>query len=607
MGLPSRIAAVVTNLRCNQSCTYCASRSPVDDRAFIAPASVRARIDAGIAAGATEILFTGGEPTMRGDLPALVAHARAAGARRVVLETNATLVDLARARALGQAGVDLVRVNLAGWGESLDAVTRDPGGFERTRAGLAALAEAGISIEVLAALVRSTREGLPELPGHLAEPWALGRVRGIEVAVPFESPDPGEQLCYDDAAEAVRSLDAAARAVAIPLRFHPAYAIPPCVFPPGEQRRFASLYALAPGSPRLPRHTQVEACRSCVVSDRCSGLPDAYLARRPVPAMHPVREEKTRRRLTMIGSLEEQIARELVSSSYGAGAGGEPVVDAIVRINFHCNQACTFCFVSTHLPPAGADRVEAAIVDAGQRGERIVLSGGEPTLHARLVEYVRLARRVSRHGVSLQTNAIRLDDAGLTQALADAGLEEAFVSLHGATAEVSDEITQAPGTFVRTLAGLDNLARTDVRIGLNFVACTNNQHELVPVVRLAAERWPRAYLNLSFVAASTDLVPRDRDLIPRYSDVMPHVAEAATLAQALGVKLTGIESMCGLPLCLVPQELDLGAPVDKPAGFDQGEFLKVEACHGCRYQTRCWGIRRTYAALHGTSELRTVP
>lgn len=267
MGLPSRIAAIVTNLRCNQACTYCASRSPVDDRAFIAPARVRARIQEGIASGATEIRFTGGEPTMRGDLAALVAHAREVGASEVVVETNATLVDEAQARALRQAGVDRARVNLSAWGPALDGVTRDPGGFERTRAGLMALVDAGIDVDILAALVRSTQRTMPELPGRLAGPWTQGRIRGVEVAVAHDSPEPGELLSYEEAAAAIRALDAAARAVAIPVRFHSAYSIPPCVFTPAEQRRFASLYALAPGSPRLPAHHHVQACDRCVVSD----------------------------------------------------------------------------------------------------------------------------------------------------------------------------------------------------------------------------------------------------------------------------------------------------------------------------------------------------
>ena len=41
-------------------------------------------------------------------------------------------------------------------------------------------------------------------------------------------------------------------------------------------------------------------------------------------------------------------------------------------------------------------------------------------------------------------------------------------------------------------------------------------------------------------------------------------------------------------------------------GLDRGEFIKTEACQSCDLGRRCFGIRRGYAELHGTSELRPV-
>ncbi|HZS36855.1 MAG TPA: radical SAM protein [Polyangia bacterium] len=602
---PSRTATVVTNLRCNHNCSYCNSRSAADDLASIAAPRVRERIDAALASGARELLFTGGEPTLRADLEQLIAHARTAGAERVGLETNAVLVDDARARALAAAGLELARVNLAGIDARLDGVTRDDGGFERTLAGLRALHRAGVTIEILTVLVRSTLPWIAELPERLVSWLGPNGVRAVEVAIPTDAPDPAELISYEEAAQTLIALEAAARALGLAVRMSPGAGVPPCVFP--ARARMTHLYTLTPEVPRLPRHTQLAPCGECLIADRCSGFADQYLARRPPPPMHPVREDRVRRRLSLLSTVPEQIAHELVSRSLFADAAGRAGYDEIVRVNFHCNQSCTFCFVSTHLPPASDDAVEEAIRAAGRRGSRIVLSGGEPTLNPRLVHYVRLAKSVTTLAVSLQTNAIRLDDAALTDALAAAGLDEAFVSLHGATAEISDAVTEAPGTFVRTVAGLDNLARTRVRITLNFVICEANRRELPHFVRFVAARWPEALVNISFVAASTDVVPRDRRLIPRYSDALPPLAEALDEARRLGVHLLGFESMCGLPLCLVPPSLhDTLALAEIPAGFDRGEFLKAEACRGCRYETTCFGLRRGYAELYGTDELRTV-
>src|SRR5713101_2131360 len=128
-----RLESIPTNLTCNQNCTYCTDRRPVDDPDLIRPASLRARIASAAASGAQEIVVTGGEPSLRRDLAAVIAYARTLGLD-VTLETNATLVNDRRAQTWRRAGLARARVNLAGGDSRLDAVTRDEGGFARTLA-----------------------------------------------------------------------------------------------------------------------------------------------------------------------------------------------------------------------------------------------------------------------------------------------------------------------------------------------------------------------------------------------------------------------------------------------------------------------------------------
>ncbi len=601
------LQSIATNLRCNQNCLYCNRREATDDLAAIAPKALRAAIERALAAGSQEIRLTGGEPTLRRDLTELVQFAKAAGASRVSLETNATLIDLARAHVLAAAGLTTARVNLVGPDSRIDAVTQDAGGWERTIQGTRALLQAGVTVEIVCALTRSTRDLAPLMPAALiAAVGDVGRPQTIEAVVPCDGPNPTEWLDYPAAAEVLRELDLACRAHAIPLRLAPNSGPPPCIFPP--RRGLPHLYKLSPGARQRPNHQHVAACQSCILADRCSGLAAVYLQHFPPPELHPITDEKARRRLSMLRPLPEQIARELVAESMTVGADGRPTYDAIVRINFHCNQACAFCFVSTHLPPATDAAIEAVIRAAGQRGSRIVLSGGEPTLNSRLTDWIRLATQVSTLPVCLQTNAVRLDNAELCRAVVHAGVRQAFVSLHGATPAVGDAVTDTPGTFVRTLVGLDNLYAHAVELVLNFVLCEANLHEFPAFIRLVAARWPKALANYSFVAPSTDLVPKETRLIPKYSDMLPALSEGLRLAQEMGVQVVGFESMCGLPLCLLPDTFDRAQLqlTAIPDGFDEGAFVRASACTQCDYNTRCFGLRRGYAELHGTSELRAI-
>ena len=104
-----------------------------------------------------------------------------------------------------------------------------------------------------------------------------------------------------------------------------------------------------------------------------------------------------------------------------------------------------------------------------------------------------------------------------------------------------------------------------------FVMCEKNYRDLPDYIRFVHGRWPQAMLSLSFVAASSDVVPVGPALIPRYSDVVPYLREALRIAQECGLWVSPLDSMCGLPLCLWPTALDEPlARADIPAGFDGG-------------------------------------
>ncbi|MDQ3033762.1 MAG: radical SAM protein, partial [Myxococcota bacterium] len=535
----------------------------------------------------------------------LVARARSAGAERVTLETNATLLDEARARELAAAGLDRALVNLAGDGPWLDAVTRDPGGWEASVRGIDALIAAGLRVDVQAAIVRSTVARIAELPRMLAERFA-GAVRTLFLVVPVRSPDPAELLDYDTAGEAIRAVEASARRVALPLKMAPGSGPPPCVH--GREPRVAHLYAMTAGATARRDHTHLEPCAVCVARDRCPGIAREVIERFGAPSMTPVSTDRARRRLSLISTVEEQVARELVSPNRYLDPVHGDVEEDLIRVVFQCNQACRFCFVSTHLPAASDEAIERAIRSAAERGHKVTLSGGEPTLHPGLAGFVRLARSLTKLPILLQTNAIRLADRELVRTLVDAGLDEVFVSLHGATAAVSDAVTHAPGTFDKTVRGLDELVAAGLRVQINFVICQANAHELSAWVALLADRWPTAFANVSFVAPSTDVVPREHALIPRYGDVLPALADAVALAESRGIEIGGFESMCGIPLCLVPRSLDryFALSTIEP-GFDAGEFMRAEACSRCALSSRCYGVRRGYVELHGDGEMRAVP
>ncbi len=218
-----------------------------------------------------------------------------------------------------------------------------------------------------------------------------------------------------------------------------------------------------------------------------------------------------------------------------------------------------------------------------------------------------LAKRSGAPEVELQTNATRLGQPNAAHALATAGVDHAFVSLHAATAATSDALTGAPGTFEQTLAGLDALLQTSIAVRINYVLCRPNAAEFPAFVDLVATRFGGAAITVSFVGMSTDLVPRTRELVPRYREVLPALQQGVADAEARGIEVDGFDSMCGIPLCLAPVAPERFAQLTPPPpGYDRGEFVHPPPCARCSLADRCFGLRRGYADLYGWDELRPV-
>jgi len=597
---------VVTNFTCNQACRFCHARRPVDSVAFTATRAVVDRIKDALRRGGERIVLTGGEPTLRKDLPQLIVSARRLGAREVWLETNAALLDDARVVALCEAGLDAVRVHMSGFETSLDCTTRDPGGFEASRRGLDRLLATELPVDLVSVLSASSLPDVRVMPAAVAAFLAERRmIRCWWLLVPTDLPEPSELPRSDVLVECIAEVVRAGKQLSLPVKLAPRGAPPPCVFP--DPRLVAEAYSLSPGGREEPGFGPIAACRGCLLRDRCPGMNAVHRQLFDPTKARPVEDERIRRRMTLISTVQEQVDRELVEPGTYRGDDGRVWDEAIVRVNFRCNQRCRFCFVSTHLPDPAPELVHEAIERAAERGARIVISGGEPTLNPRLDDFLRAAVALSDHPVQLQTNAVRFAQGDHAEQLLSLGVKDVFVSLHAAHAPPSDAITGAEGTFDKTLAGVDRLARAGVEVTLNFVVFRSNLGELVPWVRLASSRWPGVRLNVSFVAPATDVVPLDEETVPRYAEALPVIAEAVRLAEELGVRLGGFESMCGLPLCLVPGELGSRLQLTEvPVGLERGEFVKPSACGACVLEKRCFGIRRRYVELYGAGELSPV-
>ncbi|MFO7718219.1 MAG: 12,18-didecarboxysiroheme deacetylase [Desulfohalobium sp.] len=117
--------------RCNLKCVHCYAQA-VDPEGSdeISTDQGKAIIDDLAAFGSPVMLFSGGEPLVRKDLPELAAYAVSKG-MRAVISTNGTLITPEKARELKSIGLSYVGISLDGGEATHDKFRGVPGAFQK--------------------------------------------------------------------------------------------------------------------------------------------------------------------------------------------------------------------------------------------------------------------------------------------------------------------------------------------------------------------------------------------------------------------------------------------------------------------------------------------
>jgi putative metalloenzyme radical SAM/SPASM domain maturase len=171
-----------------------------------------------------------------------------------------------------------------------------------------------------------------------------------------------------------------------------------------------------------------------------------------------------------------------------------------VETTSRCNLSCFMCVKQTAEGGVRdgdlADTTFARLAEALPHLDALVLNGvGEPLLHPRIEEFIRLAkgRMPSGSWVGFQTNGVLLSEKRAL-ALAEAGLDRVGLSLDGVTPETfrrvreGGELAAVEGALAALAQARKNSGRSGLRVGVEFVLMRDNLRELPAALRWAAQR-----------------------------------------------------------------------------------------------------------------------
>ncbi len=150
-----------------------------------------------------------------------------------------------------------------------------------------------------------------------------------------------------------------------------------------------------------------------------------------------------------------------------------------VRLVTACNSRCLFCLDSdtprnVFLP---FEEIEADLKKGRDTLDawKVIVSGGEASLHPRFHDVVRRARELGYGRVQTVTNGWRYAEKEFFDEAVAAGLDEITFSLHGHDEALHDHMTQHPGAFRNIVKAIARSVRSG-KVITSIDVCINKQN-----------------------------------------------------------------------------------------------------------------------------------
>lgn len=312
----------------------------------------------------------------------------------------------------------------------------------------------------------------------------------------------------------------------------------------------------------------------------------------------------------------------LLSETPWIGPHGQRMERLELHLTYTCPERCQFCS-EEHRMKAYAPytvtwgRVAKVLRLHAERGvKNLHLTGGEPTIHPRFIDVLRLAKKL-RMRTSVGTIGTRLaEEAFATEALPH--LDEGLFSLHGPDAKTHDALAGREGSFAQVTAALRiaRRLRPDFGAYVNTVVTRDNLDVLGDTVALADS------LGVQLIVIS-NMTPEGLGLDNYERLAVPLADLRRVLPAVVGRASSAIVRFFGTPMCVLGEHAMLSndlhwdprVTVEWQSAPGKVVFdgiyswapdrkrVHTSECEGCARKDVCMGVFDRYAEIHTTEAL----
>jgi MoaA/NifB/PqqE/SkfB family radical SAM enzyme len=315
-----------------------------------------------------------------------------------------------------------------------------------------------------------------------------------------------------------------------------------------------------------------------------------------------------------------------------------------VSIGAVCNNNCVFCMEEdrdgryVNNSAMTRDRVRW-ILERHRGAVEVCFTSGEPTTRPELPEFVAWSKSLGYKRISVMTNGRRLSHMPYAAALAKAGMNRFYVSIHGHTKRLHEGLTRTPDSFEQTSAGLESVARLKrfgVELHTSTVLTDRNLPHLAEIYRYLREKGvDHVVFNVMQANGRADtffeqIFPSYTETAARFAAFLREVGEARPMAFLVDIPLCVTEGVPDFNRGFVERHrhydvaekavLD-GVETQSRAveqggrklvvltreDLDESARAKRPECGACRYESRCEGVWKNYLKRKGWDEFTPVP
>jgi len=311
-----------------------------------------------------------------------------------------------------------------------------------------------------------------------------------------------------------------------------------------------------------------------------------------------------------------------VSEQPWIGPNGQVMRRLELHLTYSCPERCVFCSEEHRMEqfrafPVTFGRVATVLRQHAQRGvTNVHFTGGEPTIHPRFIDVLRLAKKLGMR-TSIGTIGTRLADQTFAEQ-AVPFLDEALFSIHGHTKAQHNALARRPWSFERVTQAF----RNSLAVNPNFSAYTNTV-----VTRHNVDALPDTVAFLDGLGAKliviSNLTPEGAGSDEYNALAVPLSKLSVMVARIQGRAKNAVVRFFGIPMCVLgssdvlSNDLHWDPRVTVEWGTEPGKVVfqsiyswapdrkrtHVNACKSCDKSSLCMGVFERYTDLWSVEDL----